>query len=148
MRGIVAAGMAGLVLAVAGCSRSSPATSPAPAAATSSPAAAPRQGELGEHTFTIPVGETVRVDLARGTIYRAELDGRNVGLSIRPLQSSMQRPLIENMFAGASASGTSVYTITAYATGEYEFYTTGGALEPVTLHLSFVKTFKVKGDTT
>ncbi len=154
MRKYVASGVAGMLMVLAGCSHSSPSTSPStspsPAAesTTSSPAEAPRQGEIGEHTFTIPAGETVRADLARGTVYRAELDGQNVGLSIRPIVASMQRPLVEKMFAGTSASGTSVYTITCYATGQYEFYTTGGALQPLTLHLSFVKNFKIKGDTT
>ena len=127
-----------------GCSKSPP--TPAPYAGMAS-AAAPNMDEIGEHTFTIPVGETVRAYLTKGTTYRAELDGAGVGLSMRSLEASMQPALIQKTLAGTSASGTQLYTITPRASGEYEFFTTGGALEPVTLHLSVVSR-KGKNDTT
>ncbi len=145
-QGIISAGVA---LLTAACSSSPP--TPSAQAAASDQAPTVGAGQSAEHTFTIPVGETVRAYLAKGTTYRAELDGQNVGLSIRPMESSMQRPLIEKTLAGTSASGTLEYTITTYATGEYEFFTTGGALEPLILHLSVVSTTKGKaapGDTT
>ncbi len=128
----------GVAVLVAACSKSPPTPSAQPAASDQAPAVS--AGETAEHTFTIPAGETVRAYLAKGTTYRAELEGQNVGLSIRPMETGMQRPLIEKTLAGTSASGTSEYTITTYATGEYEFFTTGGALQPLTLRLSVVKT--------
>jgi hypothetical protein len=135
---------AAVLVGIAGCSGSPP--RPAPNAAEAS-AASPNMNEIGEHTFTIPVGETVRAYLTGGTTYRAELDGSGVGLSMRPLVASTQPALIEKTLAGTSASGTELYTITPRASGEYEFYTTGGALVPLTLHLSVV-TRKGEKDTT
>ncbi len=89
-----------------------------------------------DHTFNAPVGEPIRVFLAKGTVYRAEIEGTGIQLQLRPLMSSVQVPLIQPVLAGSSSSGSSLYSITPRADAEYEFKTIAGdAGRSVNLHV-------------
>lgn len=117
-----------LVLTVAGCSssqQSETGTMPAPTG-----------GQVLTHTFSTARGEFVRVFLASGTTYEAELDGGGLRLQVRPVDQSLQQPRVEERMPGASAGGSSVFTIEPRADGEYEFRTLGGDPgRPLTLRL-------------
>ncbi|HEY3933966.1 MAG TPA: hypothetical protein VGL65_05045 [Gemmatimonadales bacterium] len=78
-----------------------------------------------DHTFNAPVGEPVRVFLAKGVTYRAELEGESIQLALKPLLSSVQPPLIEPILGGESAAGESLYSITPRADALYVFTTSG-----------------------
>jgi hypothetical protein len=119
-----------LALAVAGCSsgQSGSDTMPAPAG-----------GQVLTHTFSTARGEFVRVFLASGTTYEAELDGGGLRLEVRPVDRSLQPPRVEERIPGASAGGSSVFTIQPRADGEHEFRTLGGDPgRPLTLRLRTV----------
>jgi hypothetical protein len=78
-----------------------------------------------DHTFNAPVGEPVRVFMAKGVTYRAELEGTAIQLQLKPLLSSVQPPLIEPILGGESAAGESLYSITPRADAVYVFTTSG-----------------------
>lgn len=94
---------------------------------------------LLDHTFNAPVGEPVRVFLAKGVTYRAELEGESIQLTLKPLLSSVQPPLIEPILGGESAAGESLYSITPRADAVYVFTTsgapTGDIAQPVRLRV-------------
>lgn len=119
-----------LALAIAGCSSSQSQTDSMPA---------PAGGEVLTHTFSTARGEFVRVFLASGTTYEAELDGGGLRLEVRPVDRSLQPPRVEERIPGASAAGSSVFTIMPRADGEHEFRTLGGDPgRPLTLRLRTV----------
>ena len=116
-------------LAVAGC-----ASSGRPGAGETAPA--PTGSQVLSHTFSSARGEYVRVFLASGTTYEAELDGGGLRLEVRPVDPSLQLPRVEERIPGASAGGSSVFTIQPRADGEYEFRTRGGdPTRPLTLRV-------------
>ncbi|MGH7582789.1 MAG: hypothetical protein ACREL5_06145 [Gemmatimonadales bacterium] len=92
------------------------------------------------HEFNAPLGEPVRVFLAKGAHYRATVTGRSIALTVRPLFSSVQQPLVEPLLAGQSAADETEYTITPRADAVYVFTTVGspnGRIdEPVRLRIS------------
>ena len=92
------------------------------------------------HEFNAPIGEPVRVFLAKDVHYRAVVTGTSISLQIRPLRSSVQQPLVEPLLAGQSAAGESEYTITPRADAVYVFTTigspTGQIDQPVRLRVS------------
>ena len=97
---------------------------------------APAGGQVLTHTFSTARGEFVRVFLASGTTYEAELDGGGLRLVVRPIDRSLQPPRVEERVPGASAGGSSVFTIEPRADGEHEFRTLGGDPgRPLTLRL-------------
>ena len=97
---------------------------------------APTGGQVLTQTFSTARGEFVRVFLASGTTYEAELDGGGLRLQVRPVDQSLQQPRVEERMPGASAGGSSVFTIEPRADGEYEFRTLGGdPARPLTLRL-------------
>lgn len=117
-----------LALAAAGCSSGQTGAGAAMPAPTGS--------QVLTHTFSTARGEFVRVFLASGTTYEAELDGGGLRLEVRPVDRSLQSPRVEERIPGASAGGSSVFTIQPRADGEYEFRTLGGdATRPLTLRL-------------
>jgi hypothetical protein len=123
LRAAVLAGCA--VACKSGSSPSQPAAGPAPAAQ-----------EVLNHTFTLTANEALRIPLAGGATYRAELDGTSIQLELRPMEPGTQRPLVQELLPGIGASGVTVYSIKPRADGVYEFRTVGGdAGRPVTLHL-------------
>jgi hypothetical protein len=98
-----------------------------------------------DHSFNAPVGEPVRVFLAKGVKYRAVVSGDGIQLVLRSVAGSVQQPLIEPFMAGESAAHETVYNITPRADAEYEFVTNGGtAGTSVSLHVYAVKTPKQK----
>lgn len=117
--------IAGAVACASSGSGSGPAAEPAPAG-----------NQVLAHTFSSPRGEFVRVFLASGVTYEAELDGGGLRLEVRPVDRSLQQPRVEDRIPGASAGGSSVFTIQPRADGDYEFRTLGGdATRPLTLRL-------------
>ena len=83
-----------------------------------------------DHTFNAPIGEPIRVFLAKGIKYRAEVQGSGLQLQLRPLLSSVQAPQLQSVLGGrtASASGETLYTILPRADAEYLFITIGGQM--------------------
>ena len=117
-----------LAMTVAGCSSS--------AQSETGTMPAPTGGQVFTHTFSTARGEFVRVFLASGTTYEAELDGGGFRLEVRPVDQSLQQPRVEERIPGASAGGSSVFIIEPRADGEYEFRTLGGDPgRPLTLRL-------------
>jgi hypothetical protein len=115
-------------LAAAGCSSGGQ-----PGAET---APAPTGSQVLSHTFSSSRGEFVRVFLASGTTYEAELDGGGLRLEVRTVDRSLQPPRVEERVPGSSAGGSSVFTVQPRADGEYEFRTLGGdPARPLTLRL-------------
>jgi hypothetical protein len=97
----------------------------APVAAQSEPKQAPPKPVVDE-VFSIPAGEFARVMLAGGSAYRVEIGSEGLRLQVRPLQSGVQDPLVQQLLPGESSSGTVLYTVTARADGMYEFRSAGG----------------------
>ena len=117
-----------LALALAGCSSSSQ--------SDPGPLPAPAPGQVLTHTFSAARGEFIRVFLASGTTYEAELDGGGLRLEVRPVDRSLQPPRVEDRVPGASAGVSSVFTVQPRADGEYEFRTlVGDATRPLTFRL-------------
>lgn len=97
---------------------------------------APTGNQVLSHTFSSARGEFVRVFLASGVTYEAELDGGGLRLEVTSIDRSLQQPRVEERIPGASAGGSSVFTIMPRADGEYEFRTLGGdPARPLTLRL-------------
>jgi hypothetical protein len=97
---------------------------------------APTGNQVLTHTFSTARGEFVRVFLASGTTYEAELDGGGLRLEVRPIDRSLQLPRVEERVPGSSAGGSSIFTVQPRADGEYEFRTLGGDVtRPLTLRL-------------
>jgi hypothetical protein len=116
-----------LALTVAGCSsgQSGGDTAPAPTGST-----------ILTHTFSSSRGEYVRVFLASGTTYEAELDGGGIQLQVRPVDAGVQSPRVEEKTPGVSAGGSSIFTVQPKADGEYEFRTLrGDPGRPLTLRI-------------
>lgn len=80
-----------------------------------------------DHTWDSPIGEPVRVFLAKGMKYRVTVQGSGIQLGLRPLMSSTPAPLIQPLLAGSSAGDEKLYTVTPRADAEYQFETTGGS---------------------
>jgi hypothetical protein len=117
-----------LALTVAGCSSSGQSTSGA--------MPAPTGNQVLTHTFSASRGEFVRVFLASGVTYEAELDGGGLRLEVRTVDRSLQPPRVESRVPGSSAGGSSVFTIMPRADGEHEFRSLGGDPgRPLTLRL-------------
>jgi len=116
-------------LAVAGCASSGQ-------SGNTGAVPAPTGNQVLTHTFSSARGEFVRVFLASGVTYEAELDGGGLRLEVRSIDRSLQQPRVEERMPGGSAGGSSVFTIMPRADGEYEFRTLGGdATRPLTLRL-------------
>ena len=116
-------------LAVAGCASSGQ-------SGNTGAVPAPTGNQVLTHTFSSARGEFVRVFLASGVTYEAELDGGGLRLEVRSIDRSLQQPRVEERIPGGSAGGSSVFTIMPRADGEYEFRTLGGdATRPLTLRL-------------
>jgi hypothetical protein len=117
-----------LGLTIAGCSTSGqPETGTVPA---------PVGDQVLTHTFSTARGEFVRVFLAGGITYEAELDGGGLRLEVRSVDRSLLQPRVEERVPGSSAGGSSVFSIMPRADGEYEFRTLGGdPARPLTLRL-------------
>ena len=97
---------------------------------------APSGNQVLTHTFSSARGEFVRVFLASGVTYEAELDGGGLRLEVRSIDRTLQQPRVEERIPGASAGGSSVFTVMPRADGEYEFRTLGGDVtRPLTLRL-------------
>lgn len=81
-----------------------------------------------DYTFNAPVGEPIRVFLAKGIKYRAEVQGTGLQLQLRPMESSVQAPQLQSLLGSrtGSASGETLYTILPRADAEYQFITVGG----------------------
>ena len=82
-----------------------------------------------DYTFNAPINEPVRLFLAKGTTYQAEVQGKGLRLGFRPLLGSTQLPggLLPTMGSRVgSASGEMLYTITPRADAEYVITTVGG----------------------
>jgi hypothetical protein len=136
------------ILAVAACSSQTATTTPPPTGTTTpvvnQPAPAATTPQMGagmapvvDHTYSIASGEFIRVFLEGGATYRAELDGTGITLLVRPIDSSVQSPLVEQLVPGTSAGGSSLYTIKPRSDAEYEIRSQGGdPARPVTLHLT------------
>ncbi|MEO8201089.1 MAG: hypothetical protein ABI679_11255 [Gemmatimonadota bacterium] len=134
------------LLVVAACSnQATPTTTPGPASTTPGsgqpmPATTAQGTEAGvtknepdsnrqdilDHSFTIPAGENIRVFLTGGSTYRAELTGSGIRLQLRPVDQSIQTPLVEELVPGTGAGGTSIFTIRPRQDGDYEIRTIGG----------------------
>ena len=96
---------------------------------------APTGAEVLTHTFSNR-GEFVRVFLASGITYEAELNGGGIQLQVRPIDLSVQPPRVEERVPGSSAGGSSIFTIQPRGDGEYEFRAVGGDPgSPLTLRL-------------
>ena len=116
-------------LAVAGCASSGQ-------SGNTGAVPAPTGTQVLTHTFSSARGEFVRVFLASGVTYEAELDGGGLRLEVHSIDRSLQQPRVEERIPGGSAGGSSVFTIMPRADGEYEFRTQGGdATRPLTLRL-------------
>ena len=117
-----------LTLAVAACSKAG--------SAGGGTMPAPTEGQVLTHTFSSSRGEFVRVFLASGATYEAELDGGGIRLEVHPVDRSLQVPRVEERVPGSSAGGSSIFTVQPRADGGYEFRTQGGdPLRPLTLRL-------------
>jgi hypothetical protein len=93
-----------------------------------------------DHTFTGPVGEPIRVFLAKDVTYHAETSGNGIQLQLRPLLGSTPPPLLEPLLAGQSAGSESIYVVKPRADGVYEFVSAGGdATRPVNLRVYAMK---------
>jgi hypothetical protein len=57
-----------------------------------------------DHTFTAPVGEPIRVFLAKDVTYHAETTGNGIQLQLRPLLGSTPMPLLEPLLVVQSAA--------------------------------------------
>ena len=118
-----------LLVLLAGCAARTPGDGP-----SSMPG--PTGNQVLTHTFSTARGEFVRVFLASGVTYEAELDGGGLRLEVRPIDRSLQPPRVEERIPGSSAGGSSVFTVQPRADGEYEFRTLGGDVtRPLTLRL-------------
>ncbi|MEO8295883.1 MAG: hypothetical protein ABI613_10255, partial [Gemmatimonadota bacterium] len=82
--------------------------------------------EVLDNTYSIPAGETVRVFLAAGATYRAEINNAEIRLQLRPIDQSIQAPLVEEFLAGTGAGGSTTLTIRPRQDGEYEIRSIGG----------------------
>ena len=93
-----------------------------------------------DHTFTAPIGEPIRVFLAKDMTYHAETTGNGIRLQLRPLLGSTPQPLLEPLLAGQSAGSESIYIVKPRADAVYEFVSAGGdATRPVNLRVYAVK---------
>lgn len=93
-----------------------------------------------DHTFTAPIGEPIRVFLAKDVTYHAETTGNGIQLQLRPLLGSTPMPLLEPLLAGQSAGGESIYIVKPRADAVYEFVSAGGdATRPVNLRVYAMK---------
>ena len=89
-----------------------------------------------DHTFTAPVGEPIRVFLAKDVTYHAETRGSGIRLQLRPLLGSTPVPLLEPLLAGRSAGDESIYVVKPRADAIYEFVSAGGdPMQPVNLRV-------------
>ena len=89
-----------------------------------------------DHTFTSSIGEPVRVYLAKGVVYHADVAAGGLQLQLKPMMASTQSPLIQPLLAGSSAGGSTTYIITPRADALYVFTTLGGdASRPVNLRV-------------
>lgn len=95
--------------------------------------------EILTHTFSGGRGEFVRVFLAGGTRYEAELDGGGIQLQVRPVDASVQSPRVEEKVPGLSAGGSSIFLVQPRSDGEYEFRALrGDPGKPLTLRVRLV----------
>jgi hypothetical protein len=95
-----------------------------------------RSAQVLDHTFTGPVGEPIRVFLAKDMNYRVETQGRGITLLLRPMEMSMPTPLLSKFTAGSSASNGEMYTVTPKADGVYQFISNGGdPTQPIRLRV-------------
>jgi hypothetical protein len=93
-----------------------------------------------DHTFTAPIGEPIRVFLAKDVTYHAETSGNGIQLQLRGLLGSTPPPLLEPLLAGQSAGSESIYIVKPRADGVYEFVSAGGdATRPVNLRVYAMK---------
>jgi hypothetical protein len=100
---------------------------PAVAPAQDSTIAQRRQAAMIlDQTFDAPIGAQVRVFLAKGVTYRAEVQGSTIQLQLKPMLASTQQPLIQPLLSGNSAGDERLYTIKPRADAEYAFTPTGG----------------------
>jgi hypothetical protein len=100
---------------------------PVAASAQDSTIAQRRQAAMVlDQTFDAPIGAPVRVFLAKGVTYRAEVQGNTLQLQLKPLLASTQQPLIQPLLSGNSAGNERLYTIKPRADAEYAFTPTGG----------------------
>ena len=77
-----------------------------------------------DHDFT--PGEFVRVFLANGVVYRAELATADVDLTIRARRSGQPQVFVARESAERSPSGGAVYSVRPLADGEYEIRAESG----------------------
>ena len=91
-------------LAVAGCASSGQ-------SGNTGAEPAPTGNQVLTHTFSSARGEFVRVLLVSGMTYEAELDGGGLRLEVRSVDRSLQQPRVEERIPGASAGGSSVFTV-------------------------------------
>ena len=87
---------------------------------------APVKDDAITHTYTMSRGEFIRVPLEGGATYRVELDGTGMRIEVRPVESGMQAPLVEEMVPGVGASGSTLYTVRPSVDGVYEFRSIAG----------------------
>lgn len=93
-----------------------------------------------DHTFTAPLGEPIRVFLAKDVTYHAETQGGGIRLQLRPLLGSTPVPLLEPLLAGRSAADESIYIVKPRADAVYEFVSAGGdATRPVNLRVFAIR---------
>lgn len=93
-----------------------------------------------DHTFNAPVGEPVRVFLAKDVTYHAETQGTGIQLQLKPLLGSTPLPLIEPLLAGESAGSEAIYVVKPRADAVYVFTTVGGdPMKPVNLRVYAMK---------
>ena len=93
-----------------------------------------------DHTFNAPVGEPVRVFLAKDVTYHAETQGTGIQLQLKPLLGSTPLPLIEPLLAGESAGSEAIYVVKPRADAVYVFTTIGGdPMQPVNLRVYAMK---------
>lgn len=105
------------------------AAAPASAKAQDSTLAQKREAAtILDHTFNAPAGEPMKVFLAKGIKYRAEVQGQGIQLQLRPVESSVQSPQLQSVLGSrnSSASSEALYTILPRADAEYMFITVGG----------------------
>ena len=79
-----------------------------------------------DNTFTIPVGQYVRVMLAGDSKYRVEIDGSGLRLEVRAMESGIQQPLVRALLLGEGAGGTVLYTVEPRTDALYEIRSVGG----------------------
>ena len=98
-----------------------------------------------DHTFNAPIGEPVRVFLAKDMTYHAEVQGTGIQLQLKPLLGSTQLPLVEPLLAGESAGSEAIYVVKPRADAVYVFTTIGGdPMKPVNLRVYAMKTKEPK----